>query len=50
MWRLRKSAVFSRRTFDGVEYEIRVDPWSTRRVKKLQRAAAPATVSVLPYD
>jgi hypothetical protein len=50
MWRLRRSAVSSQRTFDGVEFEIRIEPWSTRRVKRLQRAAAPAVVSVLPYD
>ena len=50
MWRLRGSAISSQRTFDGVEFEIRIEPWSTWRVKRLQRAAAPAVVSVLPYN
>jgi hypothetical protein len=33
----------------GVGVEVRIDLWSPRRVK-LQRAAAPAVVVVMPYD
>lgn len=50
MWRLRRSSISSHRTFAEVEFEIRIEPWSTWRVQRLQRAAAPALVSVLPFD
>lgn len=50
MRRLRRSAISSRRTVDGVDVEIRIDPWSRRRARKLQGIAAPAVVSVVPYD
>ena len=50
MRRVRRSTVSSRRTMDGVEFEIRIDPWSRRRALKLQRIAAPAVVLVKPYD
>jgi hypothetical protein len=50
MWRLRRSRISSRRTLDGFEVEIRIDPWSRRRAKKLQGIAAPTVVMVVPYD
>jgi hypothetical protein len=50
MWRLRRSRISSRRTLDGFEVEIRIDPWSGRRAKKLQGIAAPTVVTVVPYD
>ncbi len=50
MRRLRRSAIFSRRTVDGVDVEIRIDPWSRRRARKLQGVAAPVAVSVVPCD
>ena len=50
MWRLRRSRISSRRTLDGFEVEIRIDPWSRRRAKKLLGIAAPTVVTVLPYD
>jgi hypothetical protein len=50
MWRLKEVAMFSRRTIDGVEFEIQIDPWSARRAKKLQRIGSPAVVTVRPYD
>ena len=50
MWRVRRTAVSARRTMDGVEFEIRIDPWSRRRAAKLTRAAAPAAVSVVPFQ
>lgn len=49
MWRLRRSSVTSHRTIDGVTFEVRIDPWSARRAKKLQRLAAPMPVTVRPY-
>lgn len=49
MWRVRRSAVTSHRTIDGVTFEVRIDPWSPRRAKKLQRVAAPTPVTVRPY-
>lgn len=50
MWRVRRAAISSRRTFGGVDIQVRMDPWSRRRVKQLQRIAAPTVVSVVPYD
>jgi hypothetical protein len=50
LWRLRRSRISSRRTLDGFEVEIRIDPWSRRRAKKLQGIAAPTVVRVVPYD
>jgi hypothetical protein len=50
MWRLTHVALFSRRTIDGVEFEIQIAPWSARRAKKLQRLGFPAVVTVEPYD
>jgi hypothetical protein len=49
MRRVRRSTISSRRIMDGVEFEIRIDPWSRRRALKLQRIAAPAVVLVRPY-
>ena len=49
MWRLRRSSVSSHRTVDGVTFDVRIDPWSARRAKRLQRAAAPMSVTVRPY-
>jgi len=49
MWRLRRSSVSSRRTVDGVTFEVRIDPWSPRRAKKLQRIAGRMPVTVTPY-
>ena len=50
MRRVRRCTISSRRMMDGVEFEIRIDPWSRRRALKLQRIAAPAVVLVRPYD
>jgi hypothetical protein len=50
MWRLRWSRISSRRTIDGLEVEIRIDPWSPRRARKLQEIAAPMAVTVVPFD
>ena len=50
MWRLRRSRISSRRTLDGIDVEIRIDPWSRRRAWKLRRIAAPTVVTVRPYD
>ena len=50
MWRLKQVSLFSRRTIDGVEFEIQIEPWSARRAKKLQRVGFPAVVTVRPYD
>jgi hypothetical protein len=50
MRRVRRLTISSRRTVDGVEFEVRIDPWSRRRALRLQRVAAPAVVVVMPYD
>ena len=50
MWRMRRSRISSRRTLDGLDVEIRIDPWSARRARKLQRIAAPTVVTVVPVD
>jgi hypothetical protein len=49
MWRLRRSSLSTHRTVDGVWFEVRIDPCSPRRAKKLQRIAAPMPVIVRPY-
>ena len=33
-----------------LKFEIRIEPWSARRISQLQRIAMPAAVSVLPLD
>jgi hypothetical protein len=48
--RVRRHTISLRRTVDGVEVEVRIDPWSPRRALKLQRAAAPAVLVVMPYE
>jgi hypothetical protein len=50
MRRVRKSTISSRRTMVGVEFVVRIDPWSPRRARQLQRVAAPAIVLVRRYD
>jgi hypothetical protein len=47
---MRRFEVSARRTVDGVDYEIRIDRWSARRARKLQRIAAPTAVTVRPYS
>ena len=50
MWKVCRTAVSARRTMDGVEFEIRIDPWSQRRAARLKRAAAPARASVVQFE
>jgi len=47
--RLHQSSISARRTMDGVDYVISIDPWTARRARKLQRIAAPTVITVRPY-
>lgn len=47
---IRRSSVVARRTMDGVDYEICIEPWTARRARKIQRTAAPTRITVRPYN
>lgn len=47
---VRSFSVGAHRTVDGFEYEIDINPWSTRLVRKIERKATPTPVLVGPQD
>jgi hypothetical protein len=48
--RLRRSSISAHRTMDGWEYAISIDRWSATCARKLERIAAPALVTVRPFE
>jgi hypothetical protein len=46
--KLRSFSVSSTRTFDGMVYEITIDPWTSDMASRIRELAAPTPVTVNP--